>query len=75
MSNFADKGKREERRIQYRSTWGKYFLDISKLTFGAIVLQEVLTYEKDGEVNWAILLFGISMVVVFALIGKEYIKN
>lgn len=57
-----------------RQELGKYFLDLSKLVFGGIVLSQILDMTEN---KMLILLFGTGAVIIFAIIGILFfiIKN
>lgn len=58
------------------SAWEKfadYFLDISKLVFAGVVLSGI--FRIDGVSQSAVLLSGISLTIIFALIGLMLIRG
>lgn len=55
----------------------KYFLDLSKLTFTALVLGGVLSLSKDDVVNMSLgvmMVAGILLTILLARIGNNILK-
>ena len=58
---------------EYRKELGKYFLDVSKLIFGGVVLATILKLEN---INRALVLgLGLFATLIFAKIGFNYLKK
>ena len=77
MSNFSDNNirttERRERERQHRDAIGKYFLDLSKLTFAAMVLG-VVTPIINGS-HYSIIVFYIMFVGIFVTILPAYLGH
>lgn len=77
MSNFAQnkacKEKRQEREWERRKENAKYYRDLSKLSFGALVVGE-FPLLKDGDVDLILLTVGVWSTFVFAYIGSRFLK-
>ena len=60
--------KQKKKELLYQEA-GKYFLDLSKLVFGGIILAEIMNLDIDG-----VAVFGVGGVAVvgFALFGFHY---
>lgn len=60
-----------------RETLGKYFYDLSKLSFGAMVLGVVVPWisETDNPHYWILLSIGIFTTIMFAYSGYKTIKT
>ena len=68
---------RRERAKCQRETSGKYFYDLSKLTFTALVLGAVLTYFQGFEISGSVVgmfLFGIFLSAALAIAGNKILK-
>lgn len=65
-----------ERDRSRRETLGKYFYDLSKLMFAAIVLGEMLILQKDmsDSISWLMILFGGLLTYLLAWIGNKILK-
>ena len=71
-------GIRDEReKVKVRKEkLGGYFFDISKLSFGAMVLgglTPMITGEFD-YMNLLYVLFGVCMTILFAIVGNRILK-
>lgn len=81
MSNFGknieQKKERKERYKISREELGKYFFDLSKLSFGAMVLGVVVPWftSSDNQQYWIVLLIGLFATACLAFIGYTIIKN
>lgn len=81
MSNFGRnievKKERKERDKLSRETLGKYFYDLSKLSFGSMVLGVVLPWfsESDKENYWLLLLIGLFTTASLAFFGYKIIRR
>ena len=75
---FAEKKveAKEKERIS-RETLGKYFYDLSKLVFAAMVLGIIIPWISDTEnINyWIVFGVGILCTIVLALFGKRILKS
>lgn len=60
--------KLKKRELLYQEA-GKYFLDLSKLVFGGIILAEIMNLEINDE---AMLIIGGVLVLVFGFIGYRF---
>lgn len=61
-----------------RETLGKYFYDLSKLSFGAMVLGVIVpwfTNMQESSFYWILFLIGIFTTILFAMSGYRTIKN
>lgn len=72
----AKKETRERDKIS-RETLGKYFYDLSKLSFGAMVLGVVVPWfaNTSHEKDWILLSIGIVTTFLFAISGYNTIKK
>jgi len=52
---------------------GKYFLDISKLIFGGIVIASIIKIENVSR--YELLMIGIAVTSIFAWIGFRLLKR
>ena len=52
---------------------GKYFLDVSKLVLGGVVVATILKVENLNR--FLVLIFGLIGTLTFALIGFKYLKK
>lgn len=81
MSNFSEKQEEKketkEKEKTSRETLGKYFYDLSKLSFGAMVLGVVVPWfsESDKENYWILLLIGLFATTSLALFGYKIIRS
>lgn len=81
MSNFANqqeaKKEQRERDRSTKETIAKYFLDLSKLIFTAIVLGGLAPIFTDNSIpiNWVIVFLGMISTVCMALIGYKLLKS
>ncbi len=60
--------KLKKRELLYQEA-GKYFLDLSKLVFGGIILAEIMNLGINDE---AMLIIGGVLVLVFGFIGYRF---
>ncbi len=80
MSSFDNSRiKKEEARKRNdirRETIGKFFLDLAKLTFAAIVLGGLtpMYTDIDKSANWGLIVAGTAFTIVFSLIGNKILK-
>ena len=58
---------------EYDKEFGKYFLDISKLIFGGIVIASIIKIENVSRLS--LLMVGIVVTSIFALIGFRLLKR
>lgn len=81
MSKFSEqieiKAEKKDRNKTSRDTLGKYFYDLSKLTFVATVLNGSTTLFSNSEVSDRILnvILGIIFTTLLAMIGYRTILN
>ena len=68
--------KREQDKIRKESL-GKFFYDLAKLTFAAIVLGEMLVLQKDISdfMSWYMICVGILQTYILAYIGNKILKQ
>ena len=70
--------KREvrEREKTSRETLGKFFYDLAKLAFAALVIGSVasVVINKDNVDSWIIISIGVFVTYIFAYIGYKIIK-
>lgn len=81
MGNWSEqqevkKENKEKDKIS-RETLGKYFYDLSKLSFGAMVLGVVVPWfsGSDKENYWLLLLIGLFTTASLALFGYKIIRR
>lgn len=79
-------GKWEKEQEKKRQSWekdkfrkenlGKFFYDLSKLTFAAIVLGEMLVLQKDitDFMSWYMICVGILQTYILAYIGNKILN-
>ena len=67
----------KEKERTSRETLGKYFFDLSKLVFTAMVLGIIIPWISDTEnVNyWIVFGVGILCTILLALLGKRILKS
>ena len=58
---------------EFDKEFGKYFLDISKLIFGGIVIASIIKIENASRLT--LLMVGIIVTSIFALIGFRLLKR
>ncbi|WP_347156023.1 hypothetical protein [Phocaeicola vulgatus] len=81
MGNWSEqqevKKEGKEKEKLSRETLGKYFYDLSKLSFGSMVLGVVLPWfsESDKEEYWLLLLIGLFTTTSLALFGYKIIRR
>ena len=81
MSKFSENiDKKEDKKVKDRTSreeLGKYFFDLSKLSFGAMVLGVVVPWftSADNQGYWAVLLIGLFATMCLAFIGYKIIKG
>jgi hypothetical protein len=68
--------KASSSKIEQRKTLGKFFYDLSKLTFAALVLGALLTYFQSDELELSMsmgtmLISGAIATLVFAIFGNN----
>lgn len=70
------KQESKERDRSRRETLAKYFFDLSKLMFAAIVLGEMLIIQKDmGDLtSWTMIGFGSLLTYLLAWIGNKILR-
>ena len=56
---------------------GKFYYDLAKLTFGGIVIGEILMLQSDltNVMNWITVAFGGIATGIFATIAKYFYKE
>jgi hypothetical protein len=57
---------------EFNKEFGKYFLDISKLIFGGVVLASIIKIEDISKTEVTII--GLSVTIIFAVIGLIILK-
>lgn len=67
---------REKDKIS-RETLGKYFYDLSKLSFGAMVLGVIVPWfsKSDNDNYWLLLLIGLFTTISLAYFGYKVIRR
>lgn len=70
------KNEGKERDKTRRENLGKYFFDLSKLMFAAIVLGEILILQKDmsDTTSWLMIGLGGALTYILAWIGNKILK-
>lgn len=80
MSKWEDKTDRKneikERDKSRRDNLGKFFYDLAKLTFAAIVLGEMLSLQKESvdAQGWYLMGIGVLFTYLLAWIGNKIFK-
>ena len=80
MSNWEKqqevKKEGRERDRSRRENLSKFFYDLAKLTFAAIVLGEMLVLQKDmaDPMSWYMICVGILQTYILAYIGNKTLK-
>lgn len=80
MSNFSkmqeERTERKEKDKTRRETLGKFFYDLAKLTFAAIVLGGLtpIYANMDNSTNWGLIIAGTVFTIIFSLIGNKILK-
>lgn len=65
----------QERKKTRKETMGKYFYDLSKLTFAAMVLGGTISFFQGSEFKWLIVIgSGLIVVVGLVYIGNNILK-
>ena len=81
MGKFSEqievKKESKEKEKVSRETLGKYFYDLSKLSFGAMVLGVVVPWlsELDNPDYWIVLVIGLFTTIMLAMSGYKIIKR
>ena len=73
----AARGESRERAKCQRETLGKYFYDLSKLTFTALVLGGALTFFQGYEFNATVIgmvVFGVAVSLALVWFGNRILK-
>lgn len=70
----TNKTNQKERAWERRKANEKYYSDMSKLTFAALVLTQ-LTMLHDGEIELATLIIGSVLTVGFKMLANKFIKE
>ncbi len=67
---------RKERDKVRRETLGKFFFDLAKLVFAAIVLGEILLLQENvfDKSCWAMIIIGLSTTYSLAWLGNKILK-
>ena len=80
MGNWSEKQdvKKEvkEKNKVRREMLGKFFYDLAKLTFAAIVLGGLtpIYANMDNSTNWGLIIAGTIFTIIFSLIGNKILK-
>ena len=71
----AKKEVKEKDKVR-RETLGKFFYDLAKLTFAAIVLGGLtpIYANMDNSINWGLIIAGTNFTIIFSLIGNKILK-
>lgn len=81
MGNWSEKQEEKketkEKDKTRKGNIAKYFLDLSKLTFVALVLGGITPFytNNDTSVNWYVLIAGTVLTIVLAKIGNRILKQ
>ncbi len=71
-----EKDEAREKNKMTRETIAKYFLDLSKLVFTAVVLGGLpLFTDKDLSTNWEIVLVGAIATICLAIFGYRILNK
>ena len=75
--NIEAKKELKEKDKVSRETLGKYFYDLSKLSFGAMVLGVVVPWfsDADNDKYWVLLAIGLFTTTFLAFFGYRIIKK
>ena len=67
----------KEKEKTSRETLGKFFYDLAKISFTALVVGSVVSVETQQEKveNWVLILIGIFFTYIFSYIGYKIIKQ
>lgn len=76
MGNWSERQEdrkevKEKDKIR-RETLGKFFYDLAKVAFAALVIGWIMS--KDDEYGLFVLFCGIFFTIVFAVIGNKILK-
>lgn len=65
-----------DRDLSRKDMLAKYFYDLSKLMFAAIVLGEILILQKDMKdpISWLMIILGSLLTYLLAWIGNKILK-
>lgn len=80
MSNWSERqnAKKEvkEKEKLSRETLGKFFYDLAKISFAALVIGSVVSVATQQEKveYWLLILIGIFVTYIFSYIGYKIIK-
>lgn len=81
MGNWSEqqevkKDTKEKDKVS-RETLGKFFYDLAKLTFAAMVVGGTISWFSDSENSyyWMLLLIGLVSTVLLSYIGYRIIKR
>lgn len=70
----AQKTSTEMKKLK-KETMAKYFYDLSKLTFAAMVLGGIISFLQGTEIKWGIIaIMGCVLAIVLASIGNSILK-
>ena len=65
----------QEKQKVRKETMCKYFYDLSRLTFAAMVLGGIISFFQGIEIKWCYVVFlGLIVVFAFARIGNNILK-
>ena len=65
----------QEKQKVRKETMGKYFYDLSRLTFAAMVLGGIISFFQGIEIKWCyVVLLGLIVVFSFSRIGNKILK-
>ena len=80
MSNFSEKQEEKketkEKEKTSRETLGKFFYDLAKISFTALVVGSVVSVATQQEKieYWVLILIGVFVTYIFSYIGYKIIK-
>ena len=77
MGNFEKIIIKKERDKIRRETLGKFFFDLAKLVFAAIVLGEILLLQENvfDKSCWVMIMTGLSVTYSLAWLGNKILKE
>ena len=78
FSNTQEKKKEEKEKDKVsRETLGKFFYDLAKITFTALVIGSIVSVAtQQGAVEyWLLILLGVLATCAFSCIGYKIIKS
>lgn len=70
----VQKASAEMKKLK-KETMAKYFYDLSKLTFAAMVLGGIISFFQGTEMKWGyVIILGLIVVFMLARVGNNILK-